>query len=357
MKRSKPQGLGASAKKTVLQQDGTAVNQITGNSLPEEKGFCTLPEDATALDQVKALYDAALMLFLEEGLKNLRICCIFLDKVNREKSLQLFYGVANECLRLEAVREASQLEDCESGEDNDDLDSAKHIRENSSRIFTFIFYFIFGDSLVHIASSCMESGSDLDEVKGYLEGARYNLFKASNLSALDTEQDGSVDINSSLMQVCAMSITMENDDKDLLVFMKQNLSAQNAKEAFEYAAEVFEFVLIDLEDNANSEIVSIDKSLEALISTFSTFEQVKAPLKLLEIDARIRFALVSEQEIKESILIEFTSELDLVANNKGNEDSDRRQAYLLLSSIYEMLDNELEASRYYDLAKEARKDA
>lgn len=64
MKRARPQGLGPSAaKKEKADADGEQVEVVetTEASTPNEKIFYELPENATALDQLRALFDSATM--------------------------------------------------------------------------------------------------------------------------------------------------------------------------------------------------------------------------------------------------------------------------------------------------------
>mgnify|MGYP007013243048 CR=1 FL=1 len=338
MKRAKPLGLGASCKRSNVVAEDDAGTDGPSEPVASGRGFCTLPDDATALDQVKALYDAALQLFLQGG------------EDDGERALQLFHGVANECLRMETVIEGDGEVEGDAAEDEqDDLDGAKHIHANRDRIFTAIFYFIFGDALAHIAYLSMHDASNLDEITGYLQGARHNLLRAVEMT---TDQDQVVDIRGSLLQVSAILVPMQHEDADLIEFVKSSLNADNASDLFEHVSEGFEFMLNWLESHDDSEGNFIEESLRDLSVLFGSFDQVTHELKLLEIDARIRLALALEYDVDEADLLKFSSNLREISTDAKINPTVRRQTFLLLGSICEMQEKEAEAAEFYDLANE-----
>lgn len=62
MKRARPQGLGSVSKKEKAEDEIPKVASIESESTGEPgKLFYELPEDATALDQLRALFESATM--------------------------------------------------------------------------------------------------------------------------------------------------------------------------------------------------------------------------------------------------------------------------------------------------------
>ena len=82
MKRARPQGLGASAaKKEKAEEESIVPVEIEGEAAKNsnEKLFYELPENATALDQLRALFESATMylgnlLMLTSSTLNLLFC-------------------------------------------------------------------------------------------------------------------------------------------------------------------------------------------------------------------------------------------------------------------------------------------
>lgn len=72
MKRARPQGLGSAAKKDKPEEELEIVEEPTDSVSAESGGKLVyeLPEDATALDQLRALFESATM-FLGNGKINL----------------------------------------------------------------------------------------------------------------------------------------------------------------------------------------------------------------------------------------------------------------------------------------------
>lgn len=64
MKRARPQGLGVASKKERTEEEINNENTVAQSEVSEENGklFYELPEDATALDQLRALFESATML-------------------------------------------------------------------------------------------------------------------------------------------------------------------------------------------------------------------------------------------------------------------------------------------------------
>ena len=61
MKRARPQGLGSSAAKKEKAEEEPIVSVETEEQPNNGKLFYELPEDATALDQLRALFESATM--------------------------------------------------------------------------------------------------------------------------------------------------------------------------------------------------------------------------------------------------------------------------------------------------------
>ena len=116
MKRARPQGLGSSFKKEKvplnvngnLSENIDTSSSIFSSNENKKDNICTektekliyeLPEDATALDQLKALFESAIM-YLGNNLIIISIKYnLFVDDV--EKAKPIFNGIIHVCLRLE----------------------------------------------------------------------------------------------------------------------------------------------------------------------------------------------------------------------------------------------------------------
>lgn len=312
MKRARPQGLGAAAKKAALEET-TSVAQPTAKLVFE------LPADATALDQVKALYETALV-SLEEP----------------EKALQLFNGVVHECLRLEAIKE-SETAPQDLHPDDNDLDSYLQVKKDAERIFCPEFYFIFGDCLRNIAEISMDQVDEesYDHVKGLL------------LAAKDRFE------NASAFEGAAFDEAKARTEVMLAVFDGQVPVTTEASE--ECLFDAIEFICAFIEHVLDNNVESkCEQAQEAKISLLNLLTDLsaakgeeKTQIDLLSVSIPFRLTIAGE----EGNLAEEEAN-SMIAKLEALKETDMASEVLMLQgSIYEFLERTEEAEACYAAAE------
>lgn len=326
MKRARPQGLGAAAKKAALESEGSP-KAVEAQEAPQtdksSKLVFELPEDATAFDQVKALYETAIV-SLEDT----------------EKALPIFNGVVHECIRLEKIKE-SEEEPSDLHPDDNDIDSYIQVKRDAEKIFRSEFYFILGDSLRNIAELSMSdiNAESFENVKGLFLAAKDKLDTALSQGP---EDNFSESLAESIFR-CDTFIAILEGNGEVTVTEK---SIECVCEAFEFLSSVVEFLYENSQESASEVQKIATDALRLLVCQ----DEFKPRINLLGLDQEFRFMLAKEGEFDNDKVSELIAKLEDII--KVSVDSDLKyEAFMLKGSIYEATGNEVEAEKAYSEAE------
>lgn len=345
MKRERPQGLGSVAKKEKADEErincstdeGVKVIETSETSSSNGKILYELPEDATALDQLRAIFESATM---------------FLDDASKSKPI--FNGVIHECLRLEAILENEEGPEEQEG-DEKDLDSFLQVKKDSEKIFNAEFYYMFGESLRCLAEFEMNEDveeSSLDQIKGLLSASidRFQLSKEK----LKTEESFSADLHTGLIYSMA-SLYMLIDGNDTLMTDMTVLIGEGSKDtAISAMFDSIEFFCAFIETAYENDyeiegLETFGDLLEKNISSIDGFCSDARKLKLIKVDVPLRLAVIRSEEIEGEKSELLLAELEEILKTE-EELGIRYEALQLKASIKEILGLEEEANLIYEEA-------
>ena len=323
MKRARPQGLGAAAKKTALDTQASSVQAKDAGKVG--KLVFELPEDATAFDQVKALYETALV-SLEDP----------------EKALPIFNGVVHECLRLEKIRDTEETPSDLHPEDND-IDSFMQVKKDADRIFCAEYFFVFGDSLRTIAELSMAEMKEesFEDVKGLFLAAKEKL--ETSLSQQASNDSFSEALSESFSRCCLFVKIFEGEtvkvDED---------SIDCFSDALEFMISFVEFIR---ENGIDSHSVEQVKEVCAkVLQQAECTEELKISVEIKGIDQKLRFALAEEEELDSEKVSQMQARLDILVNTISDSDL-KYEALMLKGSILEASGKDEEAKLVYSEAE------
>lgn len=361
MKRARPQGLGASAaaKKEKPEEEQVDVIEAEGEvaSNSTEKLFYELPEDATALDQLRALFESATM-FL--GKYSLYLCLYIYLLDDTTKAKPIFNGVIHECLRLEAILDKEEGPEEQEGDDKD-LDSFLQVKKDSDKIFGSEFYFIFGESLRTLAELEMNDEieeSSMEQVKGLLSASidRFQLSKEK--LSIETESSSpaiySADLMSGLVYAMASLCVLIEETEELKEALKGLIKGESKESASSAMFDAVEFNCNFIETAFENEfeisgIDHISETLEKNLKLLEEFSIDAKKMKIVKVDVPLRLAIVKCEEIDAEKASCFLADLEEIL--KEEEDpSIRFEALQLKASIKEILGLEEEATKIYEEA-------
>ncbi len=313
MKRARPQGLGAASKKAAVEVASPSQEASTSNKLVFE-----LPEDATALDQVKALYETALV-SLEEP----------------DRALSIFNGVVHECLRLEKIRDAEDTPNDLHPEDND-IDSFLQVKKDVEKIFGSEYFFVLGDSLRNIAELSMAEieAESFENVKGLFMAAKEKLDVA--LSQADDEPFSEALSESA----CRTVLFVDVFEGKVVKLGSENIECFS--DALEFMISCIEFLAeSDKESKAFRELKKVSEEVTKLVECT---EEVKPKIELAKIDLKLRLAIAEEVVLEDGHAL--VEKIDALMGEI--EDSDLKfEALMLKGSILETSGKEEEAKAVY----------
>ena len=400
MKRARPQGLGSSFKKEKvplnvngnLSENIDTSSSIFSSNENKKDNICTektekliyeLPEDATALDQLKALFESAIM-YLGNNLIIISIKYnLFVDDV--EKAKPIFNGIIHECLRLESILDLEceeQSGENDSDENENDLDNILQVQKDSEKIFSHEFYFIFGESLRFLAEFEMGAKeieeSSLDQVKGLLSAAidRFQLSTEKKLKCQDSDQEQQLDIdlkNGTLYSMASLCVLLKDNEsiksdlKKLLSGSKDDAESSNlithVRSSMFDAVEFFCSYIETAFETEFEELESIQEICKTLENNLSLIEEVLdfssqelksefMKFKLIKIDIPVRLAIAQSNKITEEDSKAFLKNLEnlLIILSEEGFHNIRYEALQLKASILEIMGLEDEANLIYDEA-------
>lgn len=358
MKRARPQGLGSAAKKDKIEEEQLIEAPIESGetvAAPSEgigKLFYELPEEATALDQLRALFESATM-FLGNFTLLIENILIFLDDASKSKPI--FNGVIHECLRLESIHDSEEGPEVQEG-DEKDLDSFLQVKKDADKIFGAEFYFMFGESLRTLGEFEMSveiEESSLEQVKGLFSAAidRFQLAKEKTGTgevSFDFElSNGLLYSMASLCMLIGDNEKLKNDLKSLITDQFKDSVSSAMFDSVEFFCNFIEtayeneFEIEGFED--------LTTQLESNISLIEEFCTDLKKLKLVKVDIPLRLAVIQSEVIEGEKADGLLQVLEEILKSEEEPES-RFEALQLKASIKEILGLDEEASLIYEEA-------
>lgn len=348
MKRARPQGIGSAAKKA-------AVPVEDAQNVPQGcKAMYMLPESATALDEVKALFEDAYM---------------SLDDYGTARSY--FNGVVNECSRLECIRDMDgppEEEFC----DEDDLSSYAAVKRDADRIFCADFYLIYGETMRMLAELYSEDFSTLKETRRGMLFARKQFSTAQSMSLSEEQR---VSLAQSITLLGASMLVLDRDTERWRADVMEHClgTCEQTDEILEAMMEWIEFRCMRLEkdsetDGATNTDMETETEADAATAAIRLKDYTTADLEsklplldefakeaselmckrivLQKIDIALRLALIDERDIEEGVLKGYLERLEALLVTVGGMTDVRQEILLLKGSILELLEDEGAAAVY-----------
>lgn len=339
MKRARPQGLGSAVKKEKAEDEH--VQEVVSENTSEveasgsnEKLVYELPEDATALDQLRAIFESATM---------------FLD--DSSKSKPIFNGVIHECLRLEAILDNEEGPEEQEG-DEQDLDSFLQVKKDSEKIFTAEFYYMFGESLRTLAEFEMSEQveeSSLEQIKGLLSASidRFQLSKEK----LKNDESFSADLHNGLIYSMASLFLLIDDNDQLMTDLKALIGEGSKDTAISAMFDTVEFFCAFIETAYEEDfdiegLETFGDLLEKNLCLIDDFCSDARKLKLIKVDVPLRLAVIRSEEIEGEKADRLLADLEEILKTE-EEVGIRFEALNLKASIKEILGLDDEAALIY----------
>jgi len=361
MKRARPQGLGATSNKkdkaelcehSVSKAENCAEEPVDSSS---KSSIYELPENATALDQLRALFESATMIFGIRHILNDFLSIFILDDVSKSKPI--FNGVVHECLRLESILENDNAPSEQEGDDAD-IDSFVQVKKDAENIFGSEFYYIFGESLRSLAEYEMSGDletSSYDQVAGLLS-ASIDRFQVANEKSDSSKKFENEILNGTIYAMtCLLALIDDNEslNNDLCAL----ISGESRELVQSAIFDVTEFFISYLELCHDQEFkydgpVILSK---IFIKNIPYLEKINAdydPIKfdLATIDVQLRLNSILESEINDEKASELCSKLDSILSELKETPQSVQilsEALHLKASIKEIMGFDEEANAIY----------